>query len=123
MRPSQRQIWALWDELLLYLHVALKKWSFGKCKHMEGTHVIKPSKSGRARGPRPYPCQHPCKINENVRDNLFSPVVLALLCQKHNIHFTYLGTGCIFKYDEFHPQGDDYQPHRECGILAFCTQV
>ena len=47
------------------------------------------------------------KINENVRDNLFSPIVLALLCQKHNIHFTYLGTGCIFKYDESHPSGDE----------------
>ena len=47
------------------------------------------------------------KINENVRDNLFSPLVLALLCQKHNIHFTYLGTGCIFKYDELHLSGDE----------------
>ena len=47
------------------------------------------------------------KINENIRDNLFSPIVLALLCQKHNIHFTYLGTGCIFKYDESHPSGDE----------------
>jgi 3,5-epimerase/4-reductase len=47
------------------------------------------------------------KIVDNVRDNLFSPMVLALICQKHNIHFTYLGTGCIFKYDEQHPYGDD----------------
>jgi dTDP-4-dehydrorhamnose reductase len=47
------------------------------------------------------------KINENIRDNLFSPVILALLCQKHNIHFTYLGTGCIFKYDDTHPYGNE----------------
>jgi nucleoside-diphosphate-sugar epimerase len=47
------------------------------------------------------------KIKENVRDNLFSPLVLGLLCKKHNIHFTYLGTGCIFKYDENHPFGDE----------------
>ena len=53
------------------------------------------------------------KINENVRDNLFSPIVLALLCQKHNIHFTYLGTGCIFKYDESHPYGDETTGFRE----------
>jgi len=36
------------------------------------------------------------KLVENVRDNLFSPIILAVLCSKHNIHFTYLGTGCIF---------------------------
>ena len=47
------------------------------------------------------------KIFENVRDNLFSPVVLAVLCKKHNIHFTYLGTGCIFKYDDNHKFGDE----------------
>jgi len=27
------------------------------------------------------------------------------LCNKYNIHFTYLGTGCIFKYDDEHPFG------------------
>ena len=47
------------------------------------------------------------KLVENVRDNLFSPIVLSLLCKKHNIHFSYLGTGCIFKYDESHPFADD----------------
>ena len=47
------------------------------------------------------------KIKENVRDNLFAPLVLGLLCKKHNIHFTYLGTGCIFKYDEKHIFGDE----------------
>ena len=36
------------------------------------------------------------KIVKNVRDNLFSPVSLALLCRKYNAHYTYLGTGCIF---------------------------
>ena len=59
------------------------------------------------------------KINENVRDNLFSPVVLALLCQKHSIHFTYLGTGCIFKYDEVHPQGDETSGFREDSLPNF----
>lgn len=47
------------------------------------------------------------KLQENVRDNLFSPMVIALLCQKHNIHFTYLGTGCIFTYDEKHIYGNE----------------
>jgi 3,5-epimerase/4-reductase len=40
------------------------------------------------------------KLVENVRDNLYSPMVLALLCKKHNIHYTYMGTGCIFTYKE-----------------------
>jgi 3,5-epimerase/4-reductase len=44
--------------------------------------------------------EQPGKLYENVRDNLFSPVFLALLAQKHHKHFTYLGTGCIFNYDE-----------------------
>lgn len=36
------------------------------------------------------------KLVENVRDNLYSPLVLALLGQRYGIHVTYLGTGCIF---------------------------
>ena len=40
------------------------------------------------------------KLVENVRDNLFSPIQLALISKKYNIHYTYLGTGCIFKFDE-----------------------
>ena len=40
------------------------------------------------------------KLVENVRDNLYSPLVLALLGQKYGIHVTYLGTGCIFTYSE-----------------------
>ena len=40
------------------------------------------------------------KLTENIRDNLFSPVGLAMLCKERNIHFTYMGTGCIFSYTE-----------------------
>jgi 3,5-epimerase/4-reductase len=47
--------------------------------------------------------EKPGKLVENMRDNLFSPLVLAEICKKRNIHFTYLGTGCIFEYDETHP--------------------
>ena len=42
------------------------------------------------------------KLKENVRDNLYSPLVLAILSDKYNFHYTYLGTGCIFEYDEIH---------------------
>ena len=47
------------------------------------------------------------KLVENVRDNLFGPLILAELCKRKNIHYTYLGTGCIFKYDEEHPFGKE----------------
>ena len=44
--------------------------------------------------------EQPGKLKENVRDNLYSPITLAILAQKNNIHYTYLGTGCIFKFDD-----------------------
>jgi 3,5-epimerase/4-reductase len=53
------------------------------------------------------------KLYENVRDNLFSPVVLAEICCRKNIHYTYLGTGCIFKYDDEHPFGQEYNGFTE----------
>ena len=40
------------------------------------------------------------KLVENIKDNLYSPMFLALLCKKYDIHFTYMGTGCIFTYSE-----------------------
>ena len=43
------------------------------------------------------------KLTENIRDNLYSPVLLCSIAKKHDIHYTYLGTGCIFKYDDAHP--------------------
>jgi dTDP-4-dehydrorhamnose reductase len=63
------------------------------------THVV--SFIGRTHGPGfstiDY-LEQEGKLYENVRDNLFSPFVLAQLCKEYNIHYTYLGTGCIFKY-------------------------
>jgi dTDP-glucose 4,6-dehydratase len=47
------------------------------------------------------------KLYENVRDNLYSPLLLADICKKKNIHYTYLGTGCIFKFDETHIFGKE----------------
>ena len=47
------------------------------------------------------------KIYENVRDNLFGPIVLANLSKKYNFHLTYLGTGCIFEFDSNHPFGEE----------------
>ena len=50
--------------------------------------------------------EKPGKLVENIKDNLFSPLSLAELSKKNGIHFTYLGTGCIFDYDEKHLLGD-----------------
>lgn len=40
--------------------------------------------------------EQPGKLRENIRDNLFAPMVLAIACSRRGIHLTYLGTGCIF---------------------------
>ena len=40
--------------------------------------------------------EQPGKLVENVRDNLMAPIILAQLCADRGIHYTYLGTGCIF---------------------------
>jgi 3,5-epimerase/4-reductase len=53
------------------------------------------------------------KLVENIRDNLFSPFVLAQICNSRNIHYTYLGTGCIFKYDENHPYEEEVNGFNE----------
>lgn len=48
---------------------------------------------------------------ENVRDNLFAPLWMAEICKRKNIHFTYLGTGCIFKYDGDQLFNEDSNPN------------
>ena len=40
------------------------------------------------------------KLSENLRDNLVAPLLLSYLCKYANVHFTYLGTGCIFHYTD-----------------------
>merc|ERR1711871_382097 len=59
------------------------------------------------------------KIYENVRDNLFSPMVMAMYAKKYNFHLTYLGTGCIFKYDEEHPYGNEETGFTEASLPNF----
>ena len=59
--------------------------------------------------------EQPGKIKENVRDNLYSPIVFAILSNKYNYHYTYLGTGCIFEYDSSHLFGEE--------INGFCVNA
>jgi 3,5-epimerase/4-reductase len=47
------------------------------------------------------------KLYENVRDNLYCPLLLSILSLKYNKHLTYMGTGCIFNYDEYHIYGSE----------------
>jgi dTDP-4-dehydrorhamnose reductase len=63
--------------------------------------------------------EQPGKLLENVRDNLYSPLTLAILSQKHNIHYTYLGTGCIFEYDETHTFGIEENGFTEESVPNF----
>tara|TARA_B110000037_G_scaffold171240_1_gene194362 strand:- start:24244 stop:25140 length:897 start_codon:yes stop_codon:yes gene_type:complete len=74
-------------------------------------------------GDKEYPTidylEQPSKLDENTRDNLFSPLVLAILCKKHNIHLTYFGTGCIFTYDNEHPFSDETTGFNENDIPNF----
>lgn len=39
------------------------------------------------------------KLRINIRDNLYGPLVLANLSNKYNIHYSYIGTGCIFNQE------------------------
>lgn len=46
------------------------------------------------------------KLDINVRDNLYAPLILGEAAKKYDIHLSYLGTGCIYTYDENHKMGD-----------------
>jgi 3,5-epimerase/4-reductase len=72
------------------------------------THVI--SFIGRTHGPGYSTIDYlelPGKLESNIRDNLYGPIVLATLCSTRGIHYTYLGTGCIFLSDD--PENSDYK--------------
>ena len=60
-------------------------------------------------GDKVYPTidylEEPGKLRDNVSDNIYSPLVVAKIASDKKIHYTYLGTGCIFKYDDEHPEG------------------
>lgn len=50
------------------------------------------------------------KLTLNMRDNMYAPITLALACRSRKIHYCYVGTGCIFTYDDNQQkfsEGDD----------------
>jgi hypothetical protein len=68
-----------------------------------GTNLRVVSMIGRTSGPGNNTIDYleqPGKLRENINDNLYSPIILAQICSEFDIHFTYLGTGCIFSYDK-----------------------
>lgn len=56
---------------------------------------------------------------ENIRDNLYCPFVLAMLCKEKNIHYTYLGSACIFEYDSNHPFRKKHNGYIESSLPNF----
>lgn len=93
-------------------------------KDTQATHVV--SFIGRTHGKigtKTYPTidylEQPGKLEENIRDNLFSPITLALTCQNLGVHLTYLGTGCIFTYDETHPYGEETNGFTDSDVPNF----
>ncbi len=62
--------------------------------------------------------QHNETLHQNINDNLFVPLRLGLFLKSYpNIHLTYIGTGCIYSYDDNHientetPIGDEDKPN------------
>uniref|UniRef100_A0A7E4W9I4 Epimerase domain-containing protein n=1 Tax=Panagrellus redivivus TaxID=6233 RepID=A0A7E4W9I4_PANRE len=84
------------------------------------SHIV--SMLGRTHGPGigniDYLEGGPDKLTENVRDNLYAPWSLANLAEKFGLHFTYLGTGCLFEYDEEH-QRDGKAAYNEDSLPNF----
>jgi 3,5-epimerase/4-reductase len=65
------------------------------------THII--SFIGRTHGEENNTVDYlelPGKLPDNIRDNLYSPLILSILCERYNIHYTYTGTGCLFSCDD-----------------------
>ena len=54
--------------------------------------------------------EQPGKVLDNLRDNYIAPLTVVEECAGLGVHCTYLGTGCIFSYNEGHPCPEDEQP-------------
>ena len=59
------------------------------------------------------------KLVENLTDNLLGPVTMMKICDELNIHFTYMGTGCIYEYDEKHSEEDSGIPFGDSELPNF----
>lgn len=82
---------------------------YNEINRHQPTHVI--STIGRTSGyyngqliPNIDYLEYPGKLDDNIRDNLVVPTLIANVTNKLQIHFTYLGTGCIFSYKSDDPE-------------------
>ena len=55
--------------------------------------------------------EYPGKLHENMKDNLFGPINLAEACKKLSIHYSYIGTGCIFNGTPDEPFSEESLPN------------
>jgi 3,5-epimerase/4-reductase len=67
--------------------------------------------------------EQPGKLVDNIRDNLYAPMILSILCERYNIHYTYMGTGCIFEYEKsetgYASNASDTEKKREDDVPNF----
>jgi 3,5-epimerase/4-reductase len=67
--------------------------------------------------------EQPGKLVDNIRDNLYAPMILSILCERYNIHYTYMGTGCIFEYEKsetgYASNASDAEKKREDDVPNF----
>ena len=63
--------------------------------------------------------EQPGKLVENLRDNLYAQITLANICRSLRIHYTCIGTGCIFEYNNDHPMNSNNQLFQEHDIPNF----
>uniref|UniRef100_A0A915E174 NAD(P)-binding domain-containing protein n=1 Tax=Ditylenchus dipsaci TaxID=166011 RepID=A0A915E174_9BILA len=77
-----------------------------------GTHVL--CCTGRTHGGTFKTIEYleggPDRLFENLRDNFYCPLSLARICRKLGLHYTYVGTGYLFAYDQDHPIGEKDLP-------------
>lgn len=61
------------------------------------------------------------KLVENMNDNLYGPLVLGEIAKERNLHLMYMGTGCIFEYDDEHmlQEGEKGQGFTESSLPNF----
>ena len=55
--------------------------------------------------------EKPNKLKENINDNLYGPLSLALISKENGKHFTYLGTGCIFDKEKENGYKEEDNPN------------
>lgn len=50
----------------------------------------------------------PERLRENLKDNLLAPIEAAHVCAARGIHMTYIGTGCIYTYEDTEGYSDRF---------------